>query len=92
MLLLVPTEDEEIVNEAKDIRNSLKNFMHETFEKSWLRKRFPWGGRRNGKVAQRRNDTRFAIDLLGRFPLDGNLCTSQGLRKRLNFHITHKVR
>ena len=33
MLLLVPTEDEKIVDEAKDIRNSLKNFMHETLKR-----------------------------------------------------------
>ena len=60
MLLLAPTEDEEIVNEAKDIRNSLKNFMHETLKRVGCA-RDSHGEASKCKVAHRRNDTRFAL-------------------------------
>ena len=68
MLLLVPTEDEEIVNEAKDIRTSLKNFMHETLKRGGCA-RDSHGEASKCKVAQRRNDTCFALIFWGDFHL-----------------------
>ena len=68
MLHLVAIEDEEIVNEAKDIRNSLKNFMHETLKRVGCT-RDSDGEASKCKVAQRRYDARFALIFWGDFHL-----------------------
>ena len=68
MLLLVPTKDEEIVNEAKDFRNSQENFMYETLKRVGCTKD-PHGEASKCKVAQRRDDIRFALIFWGKFHL-----------------------
>ena len=69
MLLLVRTEDEEIFNEAKDIRNSLENFMHETVKGIDCTIRDPNWEASKCKVVQRRNDTCYALIFRGNFRL-----------------------
>ena len=68
MLLLVATEDDEIINEAKDIRNSLENLMHETLKEIGCTRDLH---RKASKfyVTLWRNDTRFAVIFRGDFHL-----------------------